>query len=259
MLFALYGIIGSLEGPPTLAGVVWYLGFINGMLAMFNLVPAFPLDGGRMLRAALSGWRHDIGWATRIAAGIGEAFGILLILLGIIGVLRGDLVGGVWRVLIGMFLRGAAGAGYQQTMAQRLLAGVSVSQAMTPHPIAVPPDLPISRFVDAFVYRFHHREFPVTRDGMLIGTIGTKQVAALDRRRWPHTAVAELMVDCARGDTIAPEAAVLDAIAQMSAGGRSRLFVVRDGRLLGVLSHRDLVELLSVRLELIGDRKGRAG
>jgi len=92
----------------------------------------------------------------------------------------------------------------------------------------------------------------------LIGTVGTKQVAALDRQQWPDTAVAAIAVGCARADTIAPEAAVLDAIAQMSAGGRSRLFVVRDGRLLGVLSHRDLVELFSVRLELINDRNAVA-
>jgi Zn-dependent protease/CBS domain-containing protein len=254
VLFALQGAIGWFEGPQTIAAVVWYLGFLNSMLAIFNLIPAFPLDGGRMLRAALWGWRQDIGWATRIAAGIGEGFGILLIVLGVINVLRGNLIGGVWQVLIGIFLRGAAGAGYQQTMAQRMLAGISVSQVMTPDPIAVPPDLPIARFVEEYVYRYRHHEFPVARDGVLIGCIGTKQVAALDRRLWPQTAVAAMAVACTPTDTIAPEAAALDAIAQMSGAGRSRLFVVRDGRLVGVLSHRDLVELLSVRLELIDDR-----
>jgi Zn-dependent protease/predicted transcriptional regulator len=253
-LFALDGVIGSLGGPQTIAVVVWYLGFLNMMLAIFNLVPAFPLDGGRMLRAALWGWRQDIRWATRIAAAMGDTFGILLIVFGIIGVLRGNLIGGVWQVLIGMFLRGAAGAGYRQTMAQRLLAGISVSEAMTPNPIAVPPDLPIDRFVEDYVYRYHHREFPVARDGVLIGTIGTKQVAALDRRVWPQTPVAAIAAAGAPADTISPEAAVLDAMAQMSAEGRSRLFVTRDGRLLGILTHRDLVELLAVRLELVGDR-----
>ncbi len=253
-LFAVNGALGWLEGPPAIAAVVWYLGILNVMLAAFNLIPAFPLDGGRMLRAALWGWRHDIAWATRIAAGAGDGFGLLLIVLGVIDVLRGNFVGGVWQFLIGMFLRGAAGASYQQTMAQQLLAGVSVSEVMTADPIAVPPDLPIARFVDEYVYRYHHREFPVTRDGVLIGSIGTKQVAALDRRLWPQTAVAAIALPSAAAETIAPEAAALDAIAQMSGSGRSRLFVVRDGRLIGIVSHRDLMELLSVRLELVGGR-----
>jgi CBS-domain-containing membrane protein len=157
----------------------------------------------------------------------------------------------LWRALIGMFLRGAAGAGYQQTMAQRLLAEIPVAHAMTADPIAVPPDLLISRFVDEFIFRFHHREFPVTRDGLLIGCVGTKQVAAADRRRWPHTPIAAMVVPCGRADTIAPEAQVLDALAQMSAVGKSRLFVVQNGRLVGILSHRDLIRLLWVRLELI--------
>jgi Zn-dependent protease len=253
-LLALCGALRILAGPQTIAAVIWYLGLLNGALAIFNLVPAFPLDGGRMLRAALWGWRQDIGWATRIAAGIGDGFGLLLIVFGVVGVLRGNLVGGVWQVLIGMFLRSAAGAGYRQTMAQRLLAGISVREVMTPDPIAVSPDLPVSRFVDEYVYRYHHREFPVTRNGILIGSVGTKEVAALDRRRWPLTPVAAIALACAPADTIALEAAALDAIAQMTGAGRGRLFVVRDGRLVGILSQRDLVELLSVRLDLIGGR-----
>lgn len=254
IFFVLYGLVGSFAGPRTLVTVLWYLGLLNSMLAIFNLVPAFPLDGGRMLRAALWGWRKDIGWATRIAASLGDSFGILLIVFGVIGVLRGNVIGGVWQVLIGMFLRVAAGAGYRQTMAQRLLADISVSEVMTPDPIAVSPDLPVSRFVEEYLYRYHHREFPVTRDDMLLGNVGTKQVAALDRRRWPLTPVAAIAVACAPADTIAPQAAAVDAIQQMANAGRSRLMVVRDGRLLGILSHRDLVELVSIKLELINKR-----
>jgi Zn-dependent protease len=255
-LFALYAAIGSLHAPAPLAEVVWYLGFLNAMLGGFNLVPAFPLDGGRMLRAALWGWRQDISWATRIAASAGEAFGILLIVLGVVNVLLGNVIGGMWQFLIGMFVRAAAGAGYRQTMAQQLLAGVSVSEVMTPDPISVPPELPIDRFVEEYVYRYHHREFPVTRERALVGSVGTKEVAALDRRRWPHTAVAAVAVAATPADMIAPEAAALAAIAQMSSSGKRRLFVARDGRLVGIVSHRDLMELISVRLELVGERPG---
>lgn len=253
---ALYAFSASIEwlsGPQTIAAVLWYLGSLNLMLGLFNLVPAFPLDGGRILRAALWAWQHDIGRATRIAARAGNAFGIFLIVLGTLQVLRGNFIGGMWQFLIGMFLRTAASAEYQQTMAQRLLADISVAQVMTPDPIAVPPDLPISEFIDAYVYRYHHREFPVARGGVLLGRIGTKQVTALDRSLWPQTEVSEAALTCTQEDTIAPTARALQAISQMSGSARSHLFVVRAGRLVGVVSQRDLMELLSVKLELGGD------
>jgi len=251
-LFGLASVIGSLHGPQTITEIVSYLGILNMMLAIFNLMPAFPLDGGRMLRAALWGWRHDIRWATRIAAGAGDAFGILLIVLGVFAILRGDFVGGMWQFLIGMFVRMAASAGYQQTMAQRLLAGVSVAQVMTPNPISVPPDLPITRFIEEYVYRYHHREFPVARNGLLLGRIGTREIGTVDRSLWSQTAVGAVTVACTAADIIAAEAGMLEAINQMSSSGRSHLFVVRDGQLLGIVSRRDLMELLSVRLELDG-------
>ena len=253
-LFALASAVGSLHGPHTIAAVVRYLGWLNLMLAVFNLIPAFPLDGGRMLRAALWGWRQDIAWATRIAAGAGDAVGILLIGLGVLEVLRGDFIGGMWQFLIGLFLRGAASASYQQTMAQRLLAGVSVARVMTPDPIAAPPDLPIGRFVEEYLYRHHHREFPVARDGVLLGRIGTKEVAALDRSLWPHTTVGAVAVACTPDDIIAPEAPALAAIARVSGPGHTHLFVVRRGQLLGIVSQRDLMALLSVKLDLAGAR-----
>jgi Zn-dependent protease len=96
--------------PLPVGGVLWYLGYINWVLAIFNLVPAFPLDGGRMLRAALWGWKQDLRWATNIAAGAGALFGVALILWGVFRLLSGDVIGGIWLFLIGMFLHGAAGA-----------------------------------------------------------------------------------------------------------------------------------------------------
>jgi Zn-dependent protease/predicted transcriptional regulator len=245
--------IEMLHGSSAMAEVVWQLALLNGMLGIFNLIPAFPLDGGRILRAALWGWRQDIAWATRIAAGAGNAFGIFLIVLGVFTVLRGDFIGGMWQFLIGMFLCGAASASYRQTIAQRLLAGISVAEVMTPDPVSVPPELSAGSFVEDYIYRFHHREFPVTRDGLLIGRIGTKEVAALNRERRAATAVGIAMLPCTAADTIAPEKTASEAMTRMSGFGRGRLFVVRDGRLVGVVSQRDVMELLSAKLELAGE------
>jgi Zn-dependent protease/predicted transcriptional regulator len=248
-----FRLIERSGGPDSVAGVAWYLGFLNLILAIFNLVPAFPLDGGRMLRAALSAWRGDIVWATRIASRAGDLFGILLIVLGVFEILRGDFIGGMWRFLIGLFLRNAAGSAYQQTVARRTLGGLTVAQLMTPDPITAPPDISITDFIESYVYRHHHRQFPVARDGTLLGIIGTRQAASLERAAWPSTAVAEAMVPYSPEDTIGPEAAALDALTQMARSGRSCLYVLSGGRLIGVLSLRDLTDLLSVKLELSGD------
>jgi len=159
LFFLLFGFVASSQGPAAVAGVLWYLSCLNWTLAAFNLVPAFPLDGGRMLRAALWGWRKDLIWATSIAAGAGNIFGILLIVLGLIEVLRGDFVGGVWLSLIGLFLRGAASATYEQTLARQILAGHPVSRFMNRRPITVSPERSVRELVEDYVYRYHHKVF----------------------------------------------------------------------------------------------------
>ncbi len=125
---------------------------------------------------------------------------------------------------------------------------------MTPDPVSVPPDPPIARFVEDYIYRYHHREFPVARNGLLLGRIGTRQIAELDRGLWPKTVVSAVAATCTPEDTIAPDAGALAAITQMSDSGRSHLFVVRGGQLVGIIAQRDLMELLSVKLELVSDQ-----
>ena len=253
---SLVALGGAWNGPDAIQGTLWYLGFINGMLALFNLVPAFPLDGGRMLRAALWIWRGDLVWATRFAANAGNFFGLVLIVLGVFGVMTGDFIGGMWRFLIGMFLRGAAEASYQEVIARTALEGVPVSQVMTREPIAVSPGVSVAAFIEDFVYRHHHRSFPVTRRGVLAGSVGTEQAAKIDRSAWTTTPVERILVPCEAADVIGPEVDALAALAQMRRGGRRRLWVIEEGRLVGVLSLPDLLELLSAKLELEGDRGG---
>jgi Zn-dependent protease len=253
----LYSLAGWDAGtmPEAARGVLKYLATINGALAIFNMVPAFPLDGGRMLRAALWAWRGDIVQATRVAALAGDAFGVFLMTLGVIGVVTGNFVGGMWRFLIGMFLRSASGASYQQTVAQRALSGVTVAQVMTSSPVAVTPEVSVTEFIDNYVYRWHHRVFPVERQGLLVGQIGTQEAAALDRELWSSTSVGRIMRPCSPDELIEPELDVVVALNRMQRNGLTRFFVVEEGRLLGVVTLRDMLEVLSTKIEL--DAAGR--
>ncbi len=250
VFFALLALAGVWKLPAAVGGTLWYLGLINAVLALFNLLPAFPLDGGRMLRAALWYWRNDLIWATRIAARAGEFFGILLMVLGAVSIISGNFIGGMWRFLIGMFLRGAASVSYQEVVARAALEGVPVSRVMTSQPIAVPPDVSIATFIEDFVYSYHHRCFPVTSNGFLIGSVGTEQAAKIDREAWTTTRVEQVMIRQQLEDVVAPAADALAALAQMRRSGKSRLWVVEQGRLVGILSLRDLMELLSTKLQL---------
>lgn len=254
LFFLLSGLATSSQGPPAVAGVLWYLSYLNWTLALFNLVPAFPLDGGRMLRAALWGWRKDLIWATWVAAGAGNIFGILLIVLGLIEVLRGDFVGGIWLGLIGLFLRGAANATYQQTLAQQILAGQSVSRFMNRRPITVSPELSDREFVEDYVYRHHHKVFPVVRDGRLLGCVTTAQLSEVGEDQWDRRTVAEIMEPCSEDNTISPGADALEAMTKMQRTGRSPLLVVDRGQLVGMLSLRDLLEYLTLKLQFEGGR-----
>jgi Zn-dependent protease len=255
LLFLSFNLVASADGPPAIAGVLWYLGYLNWVLAVFNLVPAFPLDGGRMLRAGLWGWRGDPIWATKTAARAGNAFGILLIVLGLLSAVRGNFVGGLWLFLIGMFLRGAADAAYRQTVARQILGGQPVSRLMNQQPITVTPDVSIRSLVEDFVYRYHHKTFPVVRGGRLVGCVSTTQLGPIDRSQWDQRNVADAMERCSAENMVGPDTDALEAMSKMQRTGRSRLLVVRDGELVGILSLRDLLDFLALKLELEGSRR----
>ena len=168
-----------LRGTTAVRSVLRYLAAINGLLAAFNLLPAFPLDGGRLLRAVLWRRRGDLRWATRVASRAGRGFSLVLMGLGGVRVLLGDLLGGVWSFLLGSFLGRAATGSYQQLLVRHALRGTPVSRFMTPDPVTVPPEITVGELVEEYVYKYHHKLFPVVADGRLLGCISTNQIKAL--------------------------------------------------------------------------------
>jgi Zn-dependent protease/CBS domain-containing protein len=244
-------LAGNVEGwPPPLTTVLGYLGLLNGSLALFNLIPAFPLDGGRLLRAILWGWRGSLRWATQVSAGIGSGFGLLLIGLGVVSVLNGFL-SGVWLFVLGLFVRNAATASYQQLLLRRTLEGEPVSRFMHPDPVTVPRAISVLELVQSYIYRYHFKMFPVVDDsGRLLGCVTSRQVRALPRDEWERQTVGALAERCSPENTIQAGTDAMEALSRMSRTGISRLMVVDGDRLLGILSLKDLLSFFSLKMEL---------
>ncbi|MEW6033333.1 MAG: site-2 protease family protein [Chloroflexota bacterium] len=236
--------------PVPINGVLAYLGMLNGLLAGFNLLPAFPLDGGRVLRAGLWKWKKDLLSATRIASWVGSGFGIVLVGLGVLSVIQGDFIGGIWWFLIGMFLRGAAQSSYQQVVMRHGLEGLKVRRFMEPNAVAVPPHTTVAQLVDNYIYRHHFKMFPVVDDGRLVGCVTLRQVKDIPRAEWDLRTVGELARSCSPDNAISPDADAIQALSMMSRSQSSRLMVVEGDRLVGIIALKDMLGFLSLKKEL---------
>jgi len=243
--------------PVVVVGVFAYLAWINWILAAFNMVPAFPLDGGRVLRSLLWQWKNNIWQATRIASAIGSGFGILLMIFGIYRLLIGDFIGAVWWFLIGMFLRGAAQGSYQQLLVQRILQGEPIRRFMNTNPVTVSPAISLEDLVENYIYRYHYKMFPVVNEANeLLGCITTREVKNVPRSEWGRNSVQAAMRVYCDDDTVTPDTDAIKALAKMRKSQNSRLMVVQDGHLLGVLTLKDLLEFLSAKLEMESGTSG---
>ena len=254
LLALVFGLCATISinfgATAAVSGIFSYLSLINGVLALFNLVPAFPLDGGRVLRAALWRWKGDVRWATRIAARAGSGFGLVLIILGVLNILSGNFVGGMWWFLIGMFLIGAARGSYIQLQTRRAFEGETVARFMTESPVTVSPELSVAQLVDDYVYTYGHDMFPVLASGQLLGSVTIHDVKALPREKWASTQIGEIMTPRSETNTIGPREDALKALSLMQRGGRSRLMVADGSRLIGIVVLKDMLKLMSLKLDL---------
>jgi Zn-dependent protease len=253
VLLGLMAGVGYDAGWPHAAVVILaYLAFINAVVLAFNLVPAFPLDGGRVLRSILWGATGDLRRATRWAALTGQAFAWLFIAWGVVQFFQGNWLGGIWIGLIGMFLNGAARSGYQQVLVRQALEGEPVRQFMDRDPIVLPPSLDLRDWVERYVYRFQGTMFPVVADGHLEGLIDIQTLAQVHRAEWDTYKVGDVMRHDLGRVTISPHADALQALGKMQRTGLSQLFVTDGDRLLGVITLKELMRFLDLRLHLEG-------
>ncbi len=251
IIFLLIYRLGRLVGwPEPVHGVLMYLGWLNLVLAVFNMLPAFPLDGGRVLRSILWFAKGNVRWATRVASAIGSGFGMFLIVIGLLSFISGSFITGIWYFLIGMFIRGAALTSYRQVLVRNALSGETIAHFMQPDPITVPPTTSIRDLVDNYFYKYHYKMFPVSADGILTGCITSNEVKNIPREQWNSLLVQDVLVPCSLDTTITPDTDAMKALSLMNRTGRSRLMVVDGDRLIGVLTLKDMLKFLDLKIDL---------
>lgn len=241
---------GAQSGFVATVGVFKYLYLINLILAIFNLIPAFPLDGGRAFRAAMWQMKGDLLEATRLAGRIGQFTGMFFIGLGLVSFMSSPTAGGVWMVLIGLFLSNAAKASIGQVETQFVLAGEPVSRFMIGNPISVPSGITLAEFVSSYVYTSFHDMYPVLEQGQLLGSISVRDLESVPQADWHQKTVYEFMHPLSEDAVVAPETDVLVTLRQMQRAGRSRLLVVRERELIGIVTLKDIMKFLSLRTHL---------
>ena len=243
-LFAVVWWLGRLAGwSPAIAVAAGYLAFLNALLAVFNLMPGFPLDGGRLFRALVWQATGDVAKATRWATAGGRWFGYLLMAFGALQLFAGAVLGGMWLIFIGWFLQNAAGMSLRQFVVRNLLEGVGAREIMTANPDAVPADLPLQELVDTHFLRKRHQAFPVVEEGRPVGLVTLQHVKRLARQEWPAKHVSDVMKR-AEGIVVSPWESVSRVIEIMQEAGERRVLVARDGRLIGLISASDVAAWL---------------
>lgn len=234
---------------PVGAAALWWLCFINVLLGGFNLLPAFPLDGGRVLRALLWGHHHDRVRATRTAAAVGELFAYALLGVGVFLFAGGDLLSGLWLVFLGWFLFMAARAETEAVTRQDLLGGVTVAQIMSPHPVTAPAFVTVAQLIEHWLFRYRFSAYPVVRDdGHVVGLVTLESL-----RRVPEemrmSVTAEQAAFAGHDDVpiVAPDDLVNDVLPRLIGSPAGRALVIDDGHLVGIVSPTDVARALDLR------------
>jgi Zn-dependent protease/predicted transcriptional regulator len=240
----------AVETDSPLAAMFMWLGYINIALAVFNMIPGFPLDGGRVLRAVVWWATGDANRSTRIAAGVGQFVALGFILLGIWRFFSGAGFGGLWIAFIGWFLLDAARASGAQVEITERLTGVKVSDVMARQFPVVDANSNLQTFVQDHLLPTGHRCFVVAEQGTPAGIITPHEVKAIDRARWPYTTVGDVMRSLEGLRTVSPERPVAEALEMMGREDVNQMPVVREGKLTGIISRGHILRVLQTRAEL---------
>jgi Zn-dependent protease/predicted transcriptional regulator len=232
------------------APVFRYLAIVNGMLGIFNLIPGFPLDGGRLLRAAIWKATGNLKKATYVASRVGGVVGIVFILFGFLGVFRGFFIFGLWMVMIGFFLRQASSASYFHVVVEGALKGFKVRDAMRSDFVSVPVHISVQDLVDDYIFKHHLDCYPVMDGPELRGVVAVEDIKGMPRRVWSSTPISSVMKADLERVSVGPDEDLAGVLRKTLAERCGSLPVVEGGRVVGVVARRDIAEAMRALSEV---------
>ncbi len=230
--------------------VLVYLAAINLLLAVFNMIPAFPLDGGRVLRALLWWLTNNLRRATQIASQVGQGFAYVLIFGGLLWAFTGNILSGLWLVFIGWFLNSAAEGSYRQMVTQETLKGMHVSDMMYKDVEVVDPEATVRDLVERYILPRNIRALPVVHDSELVGIVTLSDVRDVPQEMWDATRVAEIMTPKENLHVLAPQDDVVQALEALAEQDLNQLPVVDRGNVVGLITRGHIISFLRVRQDL---------
>jgi Zn-dependent protease/CBS domain-containing protein len=257
MSFVIAGVLGGVwyvaeaaHLPIAITATVGYGALINGVLGAFNLLPAFPLDGGRVFRGSL--WMHSKNLidATKTATRVSESLSLLMMLGGFVAIILGYFLDGIWFVVLGWFIKSGAETSLRQTLVGETLSGVTVNDIMTRQILTVPPDITVQQLVSDYFLVHPHGGYPVIQDERLLGLITLDSVRAIPKEARSYETVAKAMVPLERTLVVPPNLSALDAFQRMAREKAERLLVTQNGQLVGVVTQGDLMRAIRTRQDL---------
>ena len=234
-----------------LASIFRYLGIINIALAVFNLIPGFPLDGGRILRATIWGFTKNLKLATRIASFSGKLLSFLLIIWGIRLIFSGLTLNGIWMIFIGWFLYNAATSSYRHLLIKDALREVKVEDLMITNFDTVPPDLSIQKLVDEFILRHRDRGFLVIEGGLVQGIVCLDDIKKMPRERWANTTIRDIMITKNQLEKVSPGDDAGVALSKLTTKNIHQIPVVQENRVKGILRRNDILNYLQLHSDLV--------
>jgi Zn-dependent protease/CBS domain-containing protein len=244
----LWLLVRNISAP--LSALCQYLSLINFVLALFNMIPGFPLDGGRVLRSIVWGMTGNLRRATRIASLCGQVFAWLLILAGIVMAIRGILISGLWFAFIGWFLHSAAVRGYQQVMMREMLQDVRAEDLMSRDFETIGPDITVEELVQDHMLRKGRRTFLVEEGGKTIGIVCLEDVKSVDAGLRKSKTIREIMTPDARLHTVSPLDDANRVLAKLNEEDVHQVPVISDGELVGIVCRSDVIRHLQLRSDL---------
>lgn len=231
-------------------GVIFYLSMINFALGIFNLLPGFPLDGGRILRSLLWWWKNDLKWATQIAAGVGRFLGFLMIFLGVFFLIQGNFISGIWMGLLGLYLQSISRSSYDQVILDEVFQNIPIKRYTKGHPIIVGPKNTLQDVITNYFYKYFYKLYPVLDQNILIGFLSIEDIKGISEESRNIMTVDQIMQPISSDVVVDVNTPTLEVLHRMTSQGVTRFIVTEENKLYGIITLKDLMDVFSIKKEL---------